>query len=231
MNLSVFVYNAQEVRTIMIDGEPWFVAKDVCEILSIKNSSDALSRLDDDEKGLASTDTLGGKQDLAIVSESGMYALVLRSRKPEAQPFRKWVTSEVLPSIRKTGGYGTAIAQPEPVALPNRDAVEYIEAATKLEDMADSTLKMLLKDFLVDELSLQRNNMAITPTRKDYTIVKVRAKQLGYSAKEIGDGTALGRFIRNRLQPAYQEFIGRFPVFHYEVCPELDTAIHTFFGA
>ena len=104
-SLTVFQFDGNSVRVINRGGMPWFVAKDLCLILDIRNVSDALSRLDDDEKGIASTDTLGGKQDMTIVSESGMYALVLSSRKPEAKPFRKWVTSEVLPSIRKTGSY------------------------------------------------------------------------------------------------------------------------------
>lgn len=104
-NLAVFDYNSNFVRIIEQNGEPWFVAKDLCQILEIRNVSDALSRLDEDEKDIVSTDTLGGKQNTAIVSESGMYALVLSSRKPEAKPFRKWVTAEVLPSIRKTGQY------------------------------------------------------------------------------------------------------------------------------
>jgi len=94
-----------EVRTIWRDGAAWFVALDVCRILDIANSRGALSRLDDDEKGVVSTDTLGGEQSAAIVSESGLYALVLSSRKPAARKFRKWVTSEVLPALRTRGVY------------------------------------------------------------------------------------------------------------------------------
>lgn len=234
MNLTAFQYSDKEVRTIVIDNEPWFVAKDLCDILGIVNVSQAMSRLDADEKGICSNDTPGGKQDLAMVSESGMYALVLRSRKPEAQPFRKWITSEVVPSIRKTGGYAIAPnVEPEPVALPVRDTVEYIEAADKLERMSDSILKLLLKDCLIDELELRHNNLALPSgdRRKQYTIVKVRAMQLGYSAKEIGKGTDLGRFVKARIKPSHQELVGRFPVYHYEVNSDLDTAIHTFFGA
>lgn len=104
-SLTVFAFNSQEIRTVIIDEDVWFVAKDVCEILEIRNTSDALSRLDDDEKGIATTDTPGGKQNIAIVSESGLYALVLTSRKPQAKAFRKWITSDVIPSIRKTGKY------------------------------------------------------------------------------------------------------------------------------
>lgn len=105
-NLSVFRFDGNGVRIILINEEPWFVAKDLCLILDIKNVSDALSRLDADEKGIGSIYTPGGNQDMAIVSESGMYTLVLGSRKSEAKAFRKWVTAEVLPQIRKTGSYG-----------------------------------------------------------------------------------------------------------------------------
>lgn len=105
-----------EIRVTDNEGKPWFIAADVCRALGLKNSRDAVGALDDDEKGVASTDTLGGAQSMAIISESGLYALTLRCRdamksgtKPHA--FRKWVTSEVLPAIRKTGGCSTVPAQ------------------------------------------------------------------------------------------------------------------------
>lgn len=94
-----------QVRTMNKDGEPWFVAVDVCKALEISNNRMAINRLDDDEKGVSLTDTLGGKQDMTIINESGLYSLVLGSRKPEAKKFKRWITHEVIPSIRKTGGY------------------------------------------------------------------------------------------------------------------------------
>lgn len=100
-----FTFDTSLMRTVIKDGEPWFVAKDVCDILGLDNPSMAASRLDDDEKGVSNVDTLGGPQELLTVNESGLYSLAFTSRKPEAKRFRKWVTSEVLPSIRKTGGY------------------------------------------------------------------------------------------------------------------------------
>ena len=108
MNNEMKIFENKEfgkVRTVLKDGESWFVGKDVCECLSIGNSREALSRLDDDEKGVILTDTLGGKQEIVYINESGLYSLILSSRKPEAKKFKKWVTSEVLPSIRKNGGY------------------------------------------------------------------------------------------------------------------------------
>ncbi|MER1263090.1 phage antirepressor [Bacillus licheniformis] len=101
----VFNYQDQQVRTVVKDNEPWFVAKDVCSVLEIKNNRDALARLDEDEKGVVLTDTLGGTQELTAVNEPGLYSLILGSRKPEAKQFKRWITHEVIPTIRKTGGY------------------------------------------------------------------------------------------------------------------------------
>ena len=105
-SLQLFQNPAFKVRVIMRDSEPWFVAKDVCDCLEIINVSKACQTLDEDEKGITKVYTLGGSQDMMLISESGLYTLVMRSNKPDAKVFRKWVTSEVLPSIRKTGGYG-----------------------------------------------------------------------------------------------------------------------------
>lgn len=106
-NIQIFNYNSVEVRTIQNDGEPWFVLKDVCNVLHIGNSRDVVARLDQDEKGVGQIDTLGGKQEMTIINESGLYNVILRSDKPEAKPFRKWVTSVVLPTIRRHGMYAT----------------------------------------------------------------------------------------------------------------------------
>lgn len=104
-NIQVFEYQNNKVRTVDVDGEAWFVLKDVCAVLGISNNRMAADRLDDDEKGVSLIDTLGGKQEMVIVNESGLYHVILRSDKPEAAPFRRWVTNDVLPAIRKTGSY------------------------------------------------------------------------------------------------------------------------------
>ena len=103
--IQVFNYSGNQVRTTVRNEEPWFVAADVCKVLDIKNSRDAMERLDPDEKDVAITDTLGGGQKMTIVNEPGLYSLILTSRKPEAKVFKRWVTHEVIPSIRKNGGY------------------------------------------------------------------------------------------------------------------------------
>ena len=103
--IQIFNYNDREVRTVQKDGEPWFVLKDVCEVLGLGSPHKVADRLEPDEKGRNQIPTLGGNQETWVINESGLYAVILRSDKPEAKPFRKWVTSEVLPSIRKNGGY------------------------------------------------------------------------------------------------------------------------------
>lgn len=103
----IFTFNESDqcIRVQMIEGEPWFVAKDVCDALSIENNRNATSRLDDDEKGVSIVRTSSGDQQMSIINESGLYNLIFQSRKSEAKKFRKWVTNEVLPNIRKTGRY------------------------------------------------------------------------------------------------------------------------------
>jgi anti-repressor protein len=103
----VFQFGANQVRTVLLNNEPWFVAKDVCLVLEINDVSKAVSRLDEDEKGTNSIPTLGGNQNLLTVNEAGLYSLILTSRKPEAKQFKRWVTHEVLPIIRKHGAYMT----------------------------------------------------------------------------------------------------------------------------
>lgn len=112
MQLQIFKYQEDEdhldnLTTIDINGEAWFIASEVCKLLDIKNSRDAVSTLDDDEKSsVAFTDGTSGNPNKTIISESGLYALIFKSKKPSAKKFRKWVTKEVIPAIRKTGSFG-----------------------------------------------------------------------------------------------------------------------------
>lgn len=120
--ITPFDFEGRAVRVVEDDaGLPWFVALDVCECLDIRNTSHALSRLDDDEKGVANSDTLGGTQQVATVNEPGLYSLTLTSRKPEAKRFKRWITHDVLPALRRTGRYDMAEGQgtePEPPPMP-----------------------------------------------------------------------------------------------------------------
>lgn len=102
--LQKFNFEGNEVRTVTINDQPYFVGKDVAVILGYKNTRDALSHhVDDEDKGVAKLDTLGGKQKQTIINESGLYSLIIGSKLPQAKKFKRWVTSEVLPAIRKHG--------------------------------------------------------------------------------------------------------------------------------
>lgn len=129
----VFTFNENNkpIRVEVVDGEPWFVAKDVCDVLGIENNRNATSRLDDDEKGASIVRTPSGDQQMTTVNESGLYNLIFQSRKPEAKKFRKWVTSEVLPSIRKTGRYelpASSAGVSAPVRMRRRSRSELVNA-------------------------------------------------------------------------------------------------------
>lgn len=137
--LQVFNYNGNEVRTIQKDGEPWWVLKDVCEVLDISQAVRVAERLDEDEVSQTHiTDSLGRQQSTYIINESGLYNVILRSDKPEAKPFRKWVTSEVLPSIRKHGAYMTPQKIEE--ALLNPDTI--IKLATNLKAEREKRMEL-----------------------------------------------------------------------------------------
>lgn len=127
------------VRVVDVNGEPWFVAKDVCECLDIGNSRDAVAALDEDEKGVDSIDTPGGAQEMSIISEPGLYSLILRSRKPEAKAFKRWITHEVLPAIRKHGGYLTPAKLEE--ALTDPDTIIRLATNLKAEREKRQTLE------------------------------------------------------------------------------------------
>lgn len=111
-------FHGQAVRVITDEhGDPWFVLRDLCAVLGTRNVSDVAARLDDDMKGVDQIDTLGGRQQMTVVTEPGMYDVIVRSDSPAAKPFRRWITTEVLPSIRRTGSYGApALTGPELMA-------------------------------------------------------------------------------------------------------------------
>ncbi len=116
-----YSFQNHQVRTLPAEGETWFIVTDVCEVLELTTPAKALARLGDDEKGVTIVHTLGGPQNLTVINESGLYALVMTSRKPQARVLRRWVTGEVLPAIRKTGFYSLNASQPHPdgaIVLP-----------------------------------------------------------------------------------------------------------------
>ena len=129
-NLQTWSYENSEIRTVEKDGEPWWVLADVCKVLELSSPHKVADRLEADEKGRNLIPTLGGMQEMTTVNESGLYAVILRSDKPQAKPFRRWVTSEVLPSIRKHGAYMTD--QTLEQALTSPDFL--IQLATQLKE-------------------------------------------------------------------------------------------------
>lgn len=135
-----------EIRTVVNEsGELLFVAKDVCQILGISKYRDALQRLDSDETGTVRVDTLGGIQEMGAITESGLYTLIIRSDKTEAKPFRKWVTSEILPSIRKHGYYVNPKQVNKPTSIKVRTSLEWVKGVREILNLNDSSTLFMLK--------------------------------------------------------------------------------------
>lgn len=192
--IQIFNYNSNEVRTIQRDGDPWFVLRDVCAVLGITNDRNVSARLDADEKGVHLMDTPGGQQEMTCINESGLYNVILRSDKPEAKPFRKWVTREVLPTIRKHGAYMT----PETLqaAIMNPDIM--IQLCQQLKAEQDKNMELR-----ADNSKLTVKNAIMAPKadyfdelveRNTLTNFRETAKQLGVKEKA---------FIRFLLEKKY----------------------------
>lgn len=144
------------VRTIEQNGEPWFIARDVCECLSIGKYRDAVSRLEDDERGSVEMDTPGGRQSLSAVNEYGLYSLVLSSRKPEAKEFKRWITHEVIPAIRKTGGY--------------------ISGAKEMSDEEIMAKALLIGKRTIEQQQLRIQNLEVTNSKLSVSNTIMRPK-------------------------------------------------------
>ncbi len=181
-DLQIFNYESNEVRTIMRDGEPWFVLKDVCRVLGISDHKVVSRRLDKDEVCQTPLiDTLGRQQETTVINESGLYTVILRSDKPEAKPFRKWVTSEVLPAIRKTGTYSTN-------ALP--DGAKAALAEAKLNNsrarLASAWMK-IAKENPVPEYKSICAHYASAALAGRIVLPLPEAAEHTYSATEVGE--------------------------------------------
>ena len=200
-----------EVRTMNIGGEPWFVGKDVAGVLGYSNPNDALKkRVDADDKGVAKCDTLGGAQELTIINESGLYSLVLSSKLPTAKAFKRWITHDVIPSIRKNGGY-----------IVGQEAMTAEELMAKALLVAKKTIEE--KEA---ELSRKQVENAIMAPKADYfdelvernTLTNFRetAKQLGVKQKAFINFLMERKFIyrdkRGKLLPYADKNDGLFEV-------------------
>lgn len=173
-NIQIFKYENNDVRTVEMNGEPWFVLKDVCGVLGLSNHKVTAQRLDRDEVSQTYlTDSIGRKQETTVINESGLYSVILRSDKPEAKPFRKWVTSEVLPSIRKNGGY-----------IAGQEQLSPEELMAKALLVANKTLAE--RDARISELTVQNTIMLPKARYFDEMISRNTLTNFRETAKELG---------------------------------------------
>ncbi len=214
--VSPFNYGDVAVRVVMVDGEPWFVLADLCKVLELSAVGRVAARLDEGVRQTHTLQTAGGPQQMTIVSESGMYEVVIRSDKPEAVEFRRWITGEVLPQIRKTGGYSTqpALSEDEIVhqalAITARRVEELTERVAELEPKAEVADKLLNAegDLSVRDAaqSLTRAGIKVGATRLFNTL----EKQYGWIGRSPADGRY--RVKQTAIEAGYMSVI---PQSHY----------------
>lgn len=177
-NIQVFEYQNNKVRTVDVDGEAWFVLKDVCEVLHLGTTAKVAERLDDDEKGMNQIHTPGGTQNVTVVNESGLYHVILRSDKPEAAPFRRWVTNDVLPTIRKTGSYNA----PQ-LTRSQLLATALIAAHEELEEKDKQIAELTPDAEFARAVCIADNCRTATSIAKDYGLTAEKLNKLLYSQR------------------------------------------------
>ena len=181
--LELFNFNGNEMRKIKgEDGDPWFVAKDVCDILEINNPTEALKKLDSDEKNtIILNEGKRGNPNKSIINESGLYALMMNSRKKQAKEFRRWVTKEVLPAIRKTGNYTSPVVANEVSLYENKQLSDAINTL-KEQLPSKEDFSILQKQMKV----IERQNLSLDSLRKLLNRnVRRYAKDRGMSHQEV----------------------------------------------
>ena len=136
--LKIFAYSGEELRTIQREDGLWWVLRDVCRVLGMTTPAKVAERLDDDEKGVSLIHTLGGNQKVTIINEPGLYAVILRSDKPEAKAFKRWVTHDVLPTIRRTGTYGVSQKQLDRLSAAQQMLADWRRMTAVREEMTSA---------------------------------------------------------------------------------------------
>lgn len=142
-DLQIFIYSGAQLRTIQQPDGLWWVLRDVCEVLGLSTPARVAERLDDDEKGVSLIHTPGGKQEMTIINEPGLYSVILRSDKPEAKAFKRWVVHKVLPSIRKNGSYGMNTEALQELAEINRQLEQYRQRYESVDEEVAQARKQL----------------------------------------------------------------------------------------
>ena len=198
MQLQIFKYqedpeHLDNLTTVEIKGEVWFIANEVCKLLEIKNAADAVSRLDDDERLLSVLPIAGQNRSVNLISESGLYALVFKSSKPSAKQFRKWVTKEVIPAIRKTGSFGI-----------NR--LETPNFVIRFNDNWDRTDKGHFS--VISELFIRLYGRF---ERAGYQI-----PNKAFNGKEIRPDTSVGIMFSNYLKSKHPEMANRYKLYMHK---------------
>ena len=212
MDLQVFA-NAEfgEIRTLEIDGQPWFVGRDVAEVLGYSNTSKALKdHVDDEDKGVTKRYTLGGKQNLTIINESGLYSLILSSKLPQAKAFKRWVTNDVLPAIRNHGSY----VVPSNMSLTTEDAfIQLFQTQKELQQEQQAMKNELV--YLKDEQPVNPNINHDLTKERNKTIVRCLG---GYDAPAYQDD----KLRRKVFSQAMREFKDLFKVPRYDLLKKKD---------
>jgi anti-repressor protein len=225
--VELFTYRDADLRMVVRAGEPWFVAADVCAVLEIADPKSSVRLLDDDERGVHTMHTLGGPQQVLVVNEPGLYSLILRSRKPEAKAFKRWVTHEVLPQIRRTGTYSAPpanttapvpdLSTPEGVLAMAEQftatARQLVAATAKVAELAPAaeswnTLATAQGDFLVADAAkiLSRDPVIKLGQQRLFTLLN----ELGWIYRAAGDGR-----WRTRQNVIETQRLSEMPMSHY----------------
>ena len=211
--MKIFNFENNDVRTHVINDEPWFVGKDVADILGYSNSRKALSdHVDDEDKGVTKSDTLGGNQNITIINESGLYSLILKSKKPEAKQFKRWVTREVLPTIRKHGAYNAKVptTQRELVQLAlsaNEETNQRIDVIeNKIHDIEENKLITTEDKGTIDSHVRKKVYQICKDLRLNQEAKSMLFKDLGSSIKQLFNVPNRGR-IKDKDFMSALEFV------------------------